>query len=570
MPQLIIGIGAIIIAVYAIILLLAVICTSLAGAYVLVNLTSSVFVPFLGHLVGPTVFCSLLGSALAMLIAQRELPKQVPTASLLEVQKVRADSRRPFVLTGITTLAFFVGVTVAQNSRVDLSTPSTAEHPRVASQVQEDPPPRVSASHTPFKGEYGSLAFDGSYSVSSDGSTTTFTIEALAIRFVPNSNINRVAAVNLRSIGLVASEKVGGTYNILSQLKETLSIQQLSASDPVASIGRLRFRLPTAIVNAADHIAFGVGDGDLYWPIITILERPLQRTTAGSEQDQQPSRSDSNSKLVIRAQTALLSLGCQPGPIDGQWGPSSRAALDRLVARTPVPDATDPPNLANVWFLESLTGKPCSRADEPSTASRDSGGSPPSTPQVRSSWSDKGAFMAIAPPIASDVRVIDRSSEGLVVVLNEYESSVEIRVETMSGHLPTMSSDRNLNASFGDDVDMNYSSDPQRGVCIFAIGDGAICHTPNEPRLWGKFYSYLFEQTIFSDETVATTWRIPKYVLSAGCNSFSMSIASRNRVKGLRPPSGTFTYQYSETYSAFGDIFADSALGARTIRVNEC
>jgi hypothetical protein len=157
-----------------------------------------------------------------------------------------------------------------------------------------------------------------------------------------------------------------------------------------------------------------------------------------------------------------------------------------------------------------------------------------------------------------------------VVVLNEYESSVEIRVETMSGHLPTMSSDRNLNASFGDDVDMNYSSDPQRGVCIFAIGDGAICHTPNEPRLWGKFYSYLFEQTIFSDETVATTWRIPKYVLSAGCNSFSMSIASRNRVKGLRPPSGTFTYQYSETYSAFGDIFADSALGARTIRVNEC
>jgi hypothetical protein len=80
----------------------------------------------------------------------------------------------------------------------------------------------------------------------------------------------------------------------------------------------------------------------------TVIERELR-----------PIRAE-EARLTRQIQAELTRLGCRPGPIDGIWGPRTRAALERFDRAYESPRSTTrKPTAADLRRLRSVPGIIC-------------------------------------------------------------------------------------------------------------------------------------------------------------------------------------------------------------------
>jgi uncharacterized protein YecT (DUF1311 family) len=123
-----------------------------------------------------------------------------------------------------------------------------------------------------LEGTFGSLKFEGRYTFHISGSNTVYDVKSLTVHFVANSQVNRVDAVKLDSIQIVATKKVAEKVEVLFKQSVPLAMPNLDNAMQMATVENLHFEVPTTIVTEATHVGFGLIAGQMLWPVSTELK----------------------------------------------------------------------------------------------------------------------------------------------------------------------------------------------------------------------------------------------------------------------------------------------------------
>ena len=80
---------------------------------------------------------------------------------------------------------------------------------------------------------------------------------------------------------------------------------------------------------------------------------------------QQPATGLAGPELIRQIQRELTRVGCNPGPIDGQWGSKGKAALKQYASLTKASLESEVPGLAELSALKGSTKRVCPRSSTP-------------------------------------------------------------------------------------------------------------------------------------------------------------------------------------------------------------
>lgn len=120
-----------------------------------------------------------------------------------------------------------------------------------------------------LKGDFGSLGFDGRYTISEADGIVIYDLKELVIRFIPNSWGNRVDTADLKTIQIVAGRRIEGKHNSLFHYSQAVAVK-VNAASPIAQLRDLQFRVPKSAVERAEYVGLGISDGHLMWAIPTF------------------------------------------------------------------------------------------------------------------------------------------------------------------------------------------------------------------------------------------------------------------------------------------------------------
>lgn len=96
-----------------------------------------------------------------------------------------------------------------------------------------------------------------------------------------------------------------------------------------------------------------------HFPDSTLIAQAKRELANAAAQISQIDKSPATKTSIRRVQSALIRLGCAPGPVDGIWGNNAKSALIKLLKTTNLPGSATPPNIALATYLEGLTGSEC-------------------------------------------------------------------------------------------------------------------------------------------------------------------------------------------------------------------